>query len=537
MKILTAEQMREIDRLTAEDYGTPSIVLMENAGLNLYLELARRFSDLDRRRIMIVCGKGNNGGDGMVLARQLVQRDMRPQVTLLAGRSEVTGDARVQLEILDKSGIALSEADSMETWRQAAGSLASADIVVDAIFGTGLSKPVEGLYREVIEAINRTNAFVLAVDIPSGMPSDSPVAAQSVVRADLTVTFTAPKIAHILNTDQEAIGELVVVPIGSPRQLLENDALWLRLITPGRAAAAVLPRRKSSHKGDFGHVAVIAGSRGKAGAALLASRAALRAGSGLVTAFTPRDAQAVVASAQAEIMTEGLASTDQGSFAESAAGEALALLDGKDAVALGPGLSRHPETEAFARQMVRESPLPLVLDADGLNAFAGHAELLKNARGLPLVLTPHPGEFSRLIGKPTGEILAKPHEYARAFAVERGVWLVLKGFRTILAAPDGQLDVSDRGNPGMATGGSGDALTGVLVSLLGLRAARKMTAPADIRQALALGIYLHGLAGDLAAASCGEEALTAGSIIDFVGEAYRLLRKPSAEILRSPAAR
>ena len=535
MKILTADEMREIDRKTAEQYGTPSIVLMENAGLNLYMELARRFPDLERRRIVIVCGKGNNGGDGMVLARQLVQRNIHPQIILLAKQSDVSGDAGVQADILRKSEISIHEAPTPEAWKKLAGALATADIVVDAILGTGLSKRVEGLYRTVIEAINQTKAFVIAVDIPSGMPTDSTSGGQPVVRADLTVTFTAPKIAHVFNEDQEAIGELVVVPIGSPRQLLERDALWLSLITREQAAAAVFPRRKSSHKGSYGHVAIIAGSRGKAGAAVLASSAALRTGSGLVTALIPRDVQATVAAAQAEIMTEGLASTDAGSFAESAAEEALGFLQGKDAAGLGPGISRHPETVEFARRVVQESPAPLVLDADGLNAFEGRCELLKNVGGQPLVLTPHPGEFSRLTGLPTREIQAAPHQCARDFAMERGVWLVLKGFRTIVAAPDGQLQTSDRGNPGMATGGSGDALTGILVSLLGVCAARKATSPDDIRKALALGVYLHGFAGDLAAAEIGEDALTAGSIIDFVGEAFRLLRK-SARSARQAAS-
>lgn len=523
MKILTAEQMREIDRLSTEQYGVPSIVLMENAGLSLYLELARRFENLDRARVAIICGKGNNGGDGMVLARHLLLRGLTPDVVLLAEDSEVAGDARVQLEILQRSNCPIREVSSEEGWRPLAAILGSCDIIVDALLGTGLAKPLGGLYRKVAEDINQSGAFVLAVDIPSGLPSDSAVHDSPCVRADLTVTFTAPKIAHILGQNQESIGELVVAPIGSPPQLFDDPGLRVSVMDEMEVAQQRPPRKIASHKGDFGHVVVVAGSRGKSGAAILCARAALKTGAGLVTAAVPEAVQPVVAAGQPEVMTEGLASTEDGTVAEAALDQTLSLLKGKDAAALGPGLSRYSQSVWFIRQLVRKCPVPLVLDADGLNAFEDQPDLIRNDRDQPLILTPHPGEFARLCGRSTREIQADGLTIARQFAQERRLWLVLKGFRTIVATPDDHAYVCPRGNQGMATGGTGDVLTGVLTSLLGHVSAQKLTGPEQVTSAVTFGVYLHALAGDLAAAAKGTEALTAGDIVESIGEAYRRL--------------
>jgi hydroxyethylthiazole kinase-like uncharacterized protein yjeF len=523
MKILTAEQMREIDRLSTEQYGVPSLVLMENAGFNLYLELARRFESLERRRIVIICGKGNNGGDGMVLARHLLLRGLAPDVFLLADASQVGGDARTQLEILQKSKWPVKEITTGKDWKPVAESLRHYDIVVDALLGTGLTKPLAGLYEEVAGDINRSGAFVLSVDIPSGMSSDSVLGGSPCVHANLTVTFTAPKIAHILNQDQESIGELIVAPIGSPPELLEDLGLRLSLMEGKEVAQYCLPRRISSHKGDFGHVVLVAGSRGKSGAAVLSSRAALKTGAGLVTAAVPDTVQPVVAAGQPEVMTEALAATEEGTVAEAALEQALSLLRGKDAAGLGPGLSRNSQAVWFIRQLVRKCPVPLVLDADGLNAFENQADLILNDQEQPLILTPHPGEFARLTGKKSRDILAEGPSAAREFAVERHVWVVLKGFRTVVATPDGQVHVCPRGNQGMATGGTGDVLTGVLTALLGYCSAQKQISPEQVSKTVILGVYLHSLAGDLAAAVKGPEALTSGDIVEHLGEAYRKL--------------
>lgn len=520
-KILTAGQMNEIDRETTGRCVMPSLLLMENAGVHLCLTLQEYFrEDLPDRRIAIVCGKGNNGGDGIVLARQLVQRGIHPDVFLLGKVSEVSGDARVNLDIYLKSGELVREVTSSRQWSEVSQELPHYDIIVDALLGTGINKPLEGLHAEVVSSINLAGAFVLSVDIPSGMFSDSLLGGVQTVRADVTVTFTAPKIAHILNEDQEAIGDLHIVPIGSPASLLERPDFYINLITREMVSSFLLPRAAKAHKGDFGHVAIVSGSRGKSGAAALAALAALRTGSGLVTACVPDSVQPLVASFRSEIMTEGLASTQKGTFAARAADRLLKLLEEKDAAGMGPGLTTDPQTVRLVQRVVQDCPVPLLLDADALNAFQGQTRKLSNRNGQPLVLTPHPGEFARLAGKPTARVLADRVEMSRRFAQEHAVWVVLKGFRTLIATPGGEVFVCPLGNPGMATAGVGDVLTGVLTSLLGLHAARNLRGPKEITQALVTGVYLHSLAGDLAAAQTGPEALTSGDVVDCLARAY-----------------
>ncbi len=529
MKILTAEQMRQVDRVSTERFGIPSLLLMENASVQLFRALEQHFADLDRRRIAIVAGKGNNGGDGAALARQLMQRGIKPAFFLLARVAEVPGDARTNLEIVQKSGLAITEIATAADWERADSILQQSDIIVDAILGTGLSKPPEGLYRQAIESINRSPAFVLAVDIPSGMPSDSCTGGNLTVRAHLTVTFTAPKRAHVLNADQEALGELVVAPIGSPEQLLEDETFFVERMDVQTAREAIPSRPISAHKGTMGHVAVVGGAPGKAGAIILSATAALRTGSGLVTACVPASVQDLVAGARPEIMTAGLPATEEGTFALDGLPGLLEELRERDAVGIGPGISRVPETAEFVRRLVAGSPVPVILDADGLNAFEGAAEALRNESGQPLVLTPHPGEFSRLTGLPASRITEDPIGCSRAFATEHELWVVLKGFRTLLAAPDGRVLVCPRGNPGMATAGMGDTLTGILTSLVGQYAAVKATERGQLTSAVALGIFLHATAGDQAARVSGPESLLAGDVIDHLGVAFQEIRHGDAQ--------
>ncbi len=526
MKILNVEQMTEIDKLSGQEAGVPSILLMENAAVNLWLALRDRFGPgLNRRRILILCGKGNNGGDGLALARQMRQREIRPEVWLLGRFEDVQGDAGINLEICRRLDLTLREVASEEAWTELQPRTGGFDVIVDAMLGTGLTKPLRGLYALAAEAVNSSSAFVLSVDIPSGMFSDSTLAGPLTVRADLTVTFTSPKIAHALNADQEAIGKLRVVPIGSPGFLLEKPGYYLNQIEARQAAAWLPPRRVAEHKGSCGHVCIVAGSRGKAGAAALSARAALRAGSGLVTALTPSPVQDLVASFRPEVMTEGLPCTDQGTLARSALDDLLALIEGKDAVGAGPGLSTHEETVAVVRQLVRKAQPPMVLDADAVNCFAGSPRLLQDRRSPVLVLTPHPGEFSRLTGLETAEILSRPVEAARDFAREHGLWLVLKGFRTLVAEPAGQVWVCPLGNPGMASAGMGDVLTGALTSMLGYFAAHGRNRPEDATRAAAVAVYVHALAGDLAVRRTGAAALAAGDVADTLGRAIRRLER------------
>jgi len=525
MKILTAAQMQDIDSLTSQNCGIPSLTLMENAGFNLYLAVLEMLDDPTTSDISIICGKGNNGGDGFVLARQLLQRGVFPDVFLLASKDSVGGDAAVNLQALLESDYPVVEITDEKIWAQVTESLPPYDLIVDAILGTGICKPLTGLFAQVVEDINESGAPVLAVDIPSGMYSDSTEEGGLTVWADRTVTFTAPKLAHMLHPSQEAIGELEIVPIGTPPALLERDEYHVNLLTRDEVAEYLPPRPISSHKGTYGHVALIAASTGKTGAAGLSSGAALRAGSGLVTAFVPEAVQNVVASYQSELMTEGLPSTKSGNFSTAAALPVINFLEGKDAAGIGPGLTTNTETIGFVHSVVQQSPIPLVIDADAVNAFQDDLDALENEHGQSLILTPHPGEFSRLTGISTQEILKDQIEVSRSFCLQRSVWLVLKTFRPLVITPEGTVFVSPMGNPGMATAGMGDVLTGILTSLVGQYAARQRSGPTDITQALCLGVFLHGLAGDFVAEETGWEALVAGDVIDSLAEAFQLLEE------------
>ena len=438
-------------------------------------------------------------------------------------RKDVKGDAAANLQILSQTRTPIREVQSETEWTTIRPKLGIYNVIVDAILGTGIQRPLRGLYRQVVLDLNQCDAFKLSVDIPSGMFSDSLRANTLTVRADLTVTFTAPKVAHVLNEDQEALGETRIVPIGTPEDLLESAEFYLQMITSSRAASCLLPRETSFHKGHFGHVAIIAGSRGKTGAAALAALAALRSGSGLVTTYCPEIVQSWVASSHPEIMTQGLSGTEEGTIAFENLSPLLDFLADKDAAGVGPGLSTHQSTVRLVRGLVKNAQVPLVLDADALNAFQGNVDGLANRHDQPLILTPHPGEFARLIGQPTTEILKNRVELAREFAQQRNLWLVLKGFRTIVAAPCGEVFVCPLGNPGMATAGMGDVLTGVLSSIVGLYSCRKKTLDREISSAAILGVYLHSLAGDLAVKTSSPHTLLAGDVIDSLGQAYRQL--------------
>jgi NAD(P)H-hydrate epimerase len=417
------------------------------------------------------------------------------------------------------------EIDSEDLWDQISVTLPSYDIVVDAMLGTGIETPLRGLFSRVVSDINDSRAFVLSVDMPSGMFSDSVEAAPQTIWADLTVTFTAPKIAQILNHDIEAVGDLDIVPIGTPAELMDRSEYWLNLLTLEEVHSAWVPRSADSHKGTFGHVAIVAGSRGKSGAAILGATSALRAGSGLATIMCPNVVQDRVASVRPEIMTEGLPSTAAGTLDSAGANEALELMRNLDAAGIGPGLTTESETVAFIRSFVRDSPIPLVIDADGLNAFAGESELFSNRNDLPLILTPHPGEFARLLGTDTASVTRDPLTLAREFAQTHSLWLVLKSFRTLVACPDGAVFASAFGNPGMATAGMGDVLTGVLTSCLGQYWAQGLKGTQNVTKAVCLGVVLHGLAGDLAAEETGFESLIAGDLLDCLSEAYKTIEE------------
>ena len=520
MKILTAAQMQRIDRLTTDRYGVPSLTLMENAGRGFVEFLADRFSPLAEQRIVILCGRGNNGGDGMVVARLLREQGLKPRVLLLADLNGLKGDAAVNWQRLATSG-APEVVNGSAVWEPLRPSLQDATLVVDALFGTGLSKPVEGFLAEVIRDINSAfpRARVVAVDLPSGVSADTGELIGECVRADACVTFTAPKVAHVFPPACERVGEWIVKAIGTPAEALENDPeLQLNLTCREDLTWLAHPRPAEAHKGDFGHVLILAGSIGKTGAAAMAAKAALRAGAGLVTVATAKSALPIIASLGMEFMTEALPETEAGTISLRALdyGRLDQLVEGKSVLAVGPGIGAVPETAELVRTVVNRYEAPVVLDADGLNAFAGCMGTLRAANRVR-VLTPHPGEMARLTGQKTAEILAHRVDVAREFARKHEVTLVLKGYRTLIAAPNGQVWVNPTGNPGMASGGTGDVLTGLIAGLLAQYPARPET---DV---VAAAVYLHGLAGDIAAHELGEISLITGDLLDTLPRAFRTL--------------
>lgn len=527
MKVLTAAQMREVDRLTTERFGIPSLQLMENAGASVVSVLKEKTARLEKRRIVVLCGKGNNGGDGLVVARLLHRDAAHPAVFLFAPKEAMRGDAAANLKRWQETSGEPRIITSVAEWEAARGVLAEADIVVDALLGTGLSGPVEGLLSTVIEDVNRVcerrpgKPWVLAVDTPSGLPSDATEVAGPVIRADCTVTFTAPKVGQLVSPQCHCVGELLVRAIGSPPELLGSDAQdKLRWLEPGEFGSLRLQRRPDAHKGNFGHLLAVAGSRGKTGAAVLAASGALRVGAGLVTVATPDDVLPVVASGLPEIMTAPMLFTETGSISlrNLDYGRFAQLVEGKDVLAMGPGLSTHQETQQFVRTVVRDCPLPMVLDADGLNAFAGRANELKERKAAALAVTPHPGEMARLVGCTTTEVQSDRLGVALEAASRWQAYVVLKGYRTIIATPDGRAFVNSTGNPGMATGGTGDVLTGMLA---GLTAQFGVTC---WEKTLGFGVYLHGLAGDLAVTKVGQASLIASDLVEVIPQAFGQVR-------------
>ena len=515
MKIVTAAEMREIDRITSERFGVPSLTLMENAGTAVAEFVTSRYPSANS--IGVICGKGNNGGDGFVAARKLHLAGKDVRVLLLAERAELHGDGAEMFTKLPFAPVTVSSQGQLKT--EPARTIFNADVLVDAILGTGFRPPVSGLYADAIAALNARSAPVVAVDIPSG--ADADVMGEqvgAVARADAVVTFTAPRPAHIFG--MLATGPTIISPIGSPDEaVVSSSSLQLNVITPSALAVLVGPRSPAANKGSFGHVLVLGGSKGKAGAAAMAGMAALRAGAGLSTVATASSVLATVAGFHPELMTAPLDETDTGSIALHTLqqGKVDFLTERKTVLAVGPGISRHPETAELVRGVVRKYKLPIVLDADGLNAFEGHAQELKNIAGT-LVITPHPGEMARLAGSTAPAIQHDRLNVARSFARENKLIVVLKGHRTLIAQPDGTVWVNTTGNPGMATGGTGDILTGMVAGLIAQH-------PDGIVDAVIAAVHLHGLAGDIARESKGERSLVATDLLAALPEAFRRTRQ------------
>lgn len=539
MEIVTAEEMRRIDGRAIRSHRIPSLLLMESAALGVVRAIEKRFPDLPERQVLVLCGKGNNGGDGLAAARHLHARGCRVHVLLTADPSRLSHDARVNFQAARGTGVPIDVARSLASWHALRRRTPDPHIVVDALFGTGLAGPVRGLLARVIRDVNHMSAFVVSVDLPSGLPADTGEVFGPAIEADLTVALCRPKIAHLLPPAALHTGKIEIAGIGIPDAAVASVRPKIVSIEPSGFADILPARSPDAHKAVYGHVLVVAGSEGKAGAAALAAKAALRTGVGLATVATPAGIRADVASFAAEIMTvgfpdrsfttmvdpkspgvlasrwaprQGARASRGASFAETVVRMLLAQTGGKSAVALGPGLGREDDVATWIRRFVSACPLPLVLDADGLNAFEGRAAELSGRRR-PLVLTPHPGEMARLVGESTRAIVRDRIGAARSLSRATRALVVLKGMATVVAAPDGRVFVNQTGNPGMATAGSGDVLTGVVGALL----ARRL----DPLAATLFAVHIHGRAGDLAAAALGEEGLIAGDILEHLPEALR----------------
>ncbi len=509
MKIVTAEQIKNIDRRAIRDFGIPGPVLMENAAAAVMAEMDQYFEGLAGTRIGIICGKGNNGGDGLALARWLRIRGVPVRVALLAPFSAVEGEAKVNLSILRKMDVELVQNASQETL---ADILAWSDVVVDALLGVGLSSPLKDAYARAVEMINDSGSPVVAVDIPTGIHADTGAVMGSAVRADLTITMALLKRGIVLHPGADHAGTIRIADIGIPSEVVEQEKIVTSLLTRGSAWGLLHPRASEAHKGTFGHLLVVAGSLGKAGAAVMAARSGLRSGAGLVSVATPNSQVPIIQQQVFEAMCIPAAESIDGTLGIGAETELLKEASRMTACAIGPGLSTHYETVTTVRSLIQEMSVPLVIDADGLNALAGSLELLKKVKA-PVVLTPHPGEMARLLSVKTADVQKDRINTASDFAAKYKVTIVLKGAGTVVASPDGSVFINSTGNPGMATGGTGDALTGMIGSFL----AQGYTVP----QAACLGVYLHGLAGDLAAQEKGEVGMIAGDLIEKIPEAIK----------------
>ncbi len=509
MLLVTASEMRELDRRTIQDLGIPSLVLMENAGRTTYQILRREFPSL-QGEVAVVAGRGNNGGDGFVVARYLANAGIPAVVLLLGQRHDVKGDARVNLDILAHQGVQVVEVTAEADLNPVVHRLAKASLIVDALLGTGLNSQVKGLMAALIERLNHLRPPVLAVDIPTGLSADTGEVLGVALKAEVTVTYGWPKLGQVLPPGRDYVGRLWQVDISIPPALAREAPLEL---AEARELRALLPPRPfGSHKGTFGHLLVLAGAEGKTGAAAMTSEAALRAGAGLVTLGIPASLNDILEVKLTEAMTLPL---PEAPGARALGGTAFApiqeFLDGKMSLALGPGIGTHPETRDLVRRLVMEMACPMVIDADGLNNLDGATAGLKEAPG-PRILTPHPGEMARLVGLTTAEVQARRLDLARETAAQLGVVLVLKGAQTVVAAPDGRASLNSTGNPALASGGTGDVLTGLIGGFL----AQGLSA----WDAGRLGVFLHGLAADFFVNRVSPRGMIAGDLLAVLPQVF-----------------
>jgi NAD(P)H-hydrate epimerase len=524
MKIVTAHTMQELDRRAIEEYGIPGRDLMEQAGRGCAEHILAAYGTRQSKRVVILAGRGNNGGDGYVIARYLLEKGWHVLVIILAEQDAIHGDALTNLVLLPDQILSFCPGEG-ELTEKHADDLQSADVLVDALLGTGLRNDLQGIYLEAVELINRAPGKVVAVDISTGIHGTTGRILGQAVHANMTVTFGMAKLGHVLYPAAAHVGRLVIVDIGIPPQLME-EAVGYDFLNEKLMAPLIRPRERQAHKGVFGHCLIVAGSIGKTGAAALAANSAVRTGSGLVTLAVPESLNQILEVKTTEAMTLPLPDAGSGYLTTHAIAALEKSLPGKSAVAIGPGIDRRPASFTVVKTLIENISLPLVIDADGLNAIAEDTTVLHRRRSRNIVLTPHPGEMSRLLGSSIPDVAAIRISVAQEFARTFGVYVVLKGARTIVAAPNGMAAINGSGNPGMASGGMGDVLTGVIVSLLGQGY--------STWNACRLGVFIHGMAGDLVAMEQGETGMTATDLMEMIPRAFnRLLNLPGNQQQKS----
>jgi len=504
MYLVTASEMQSMDRRTIETFGLPGRLLMENAGRGATQFLLQTFTGLTGKKVAVIAGRGNNGGDGFVIARCLFQKGIAVHVYLLAESKTIRGDAAVNLNLLRPLGIPVDEIADGSAFNRSKTAMRHQDVWVDAILGTGLKSDVDGYFREIIDFINALNKPVFSVDIPSGLDSDTGHPRGACIRAHATATFGFAKIGHMLFPGATYTGRLQIVDIGIPDHIVAEAEPSQHLLTAELIQGLLVPRPPDAHKGATGHLLVVAGSPGKTGAAAMAAMAAMRAGAGLVTLGAPKSLNPVLETQVMEAMTTALPETLDGLLAESAFDKIKDLISGKKCLVFGPGVGISPEIESLLRRTLPVLRIPVVIDADGLNNLAADVDMLKTADA-PIILTPHPGEMARLMGASVRQVQADRLTCAREFARKYNLHLVLKGARTLIAHPDGKIYVNPTGNSGMASGGMGDILTGVIGGLLAQGYAPEA--------ATHMGVYLHGAAADHLAEQIGPVGFLASDVM------------------------
>ncbi|MFC1868076.1 NAD(P)H-hydrate dehydratase [Thermodesulfobacteriota bacterium] len=509
MRLVKAFEMQEMDRMSIHEMGIPGIVLMENAARGASRIFLEHFDPIEASQVVILCGRGNNGGDGYAMARYLHHAGLRVTVILLGEFDKISGDALTNLEIIKRMDLEIIEAAGSEKKKGFRRPLEECDFIIDGILGTGLNSPVRGLYGQVIQEVNASGKPVMSIDIPSGLNADTGQVMGVAVNADLTVTFGFPKLGQMLFPGAKLVGRLARVDIGIPDIVAERvkAAYQCHIVEPDDFSDLFRGEERDTHKGDRGHLFILAGSTGKTGAASLTALGALRAGAGLVTLGVPKSLNSILETKLTEAMTVPLPETEDGSLSIKAKEEIYGLFEGKTALALGPGLSTNPETSALVREIIAECGLPMVIDADGINALAEDSNALKSLNEKKL-LTPHPGEMGRLTALKSKDVQIDRVGTATQFVENYGGYLLLKGARTLIAEPGGRIYLNPTGNPALSSGGSGDVLTGLISGFL----ARGWPM---IRSAIA-GVYMHGLAADLLAEDMGEAGILAGELLDVI---------------------